>query len=116
MRFLLDENLPYQLAQALGIDSLHATRISRQPTDTELWHYAKENGLILLTKDTDFFDRLLLSGPPPKVIWVRIGNLRKQELIETLSQRWSDITRLIALHDLVQVHPSHMETMDFPAT
>ncbi len=114
MRFLIDENLPHQLGQTLRIDSLHATRVSQQPTDTELWIYAKNNEITLFTKDTDFFDRLLLSGPPPKVIWVRLGNLRKQKLIETLAQRWSDIERLIALHDLVQVHPSHIETMDFP--
>jgi len=114
MRFLIDENLPHQLGQILRINSLHATRLSEQPTDTELWNYAKDNDLIILTKDTDFFDRLLLNGPPPKVIWVRLGNIRKQQLIETLAQRWPDITRLIALHDLVQVHPSHTETMDFP--
>ncbi|MCC5849729.1 MAG: DUF5615 family PIN-like protein [Verrucomicrobia bacterium] len=115
MRFLIDENLPHQLGQILDIDWLHSTRISQQATDTELWNYARENGFILFTKDTDFFDRLLLVGPPPKVIWVRLGNMRKQLLIETLSVRWADITRLIAIHDLVQVHPTHIETMDFPA-
>lgn len=114
MKFLIDENLPYQLGQILRINSLHATRVSDQPTDTELWNYAKDNDLIIFTKDTDFFDRLLLNGPPPKVIWVRLGNIRKQDLIETLVRRWHDITRLIANHDLVQVHPSIIETMDFP--
>jgi predicted nuclease of predicted toxin-antitoxin system len=114
MKCLIDENLPHQLGQILRINSLHATRISEQPTDTELWNYAKENKLILLTKDTDFFDRLLLIGPPPKVIWIRLGNLRKQQLVDTLVQRWPDISRLIADHDMVQVHPSHNETMDFP--
>lgn len=114
MKFLIDENLPYQLGQILRINALHATRVSEQPTDTELWNYAKDNDLIILTKDTDFFDRLLLNGPPPKVIWVRLGNIRKQDLIETLVRRWPDITRLIANHDLVQAHPSNIETMDFP--
>ncbi len=114
MRFLLDENLPHQLGQVLGIDWLHATRVSSRATDTELWNYAREHQLVLLTKDTDFFDRLLLLGPPPKVVWIRLGNLRKQEMLDTLALRWPDITRLIANHDLVQIHPSHTETMDFP--
>ena len=71
MTILLDENLPHQLGYALKVDWVHASRIAGQATDTQLWEYAKENQMTILTKDTDFFDRLVMKGAPPKVIWIR---------------------------------------------
>jgi hypothetical protein len=41
--------------------------------------------------------------------------LLDENLKKTLSLRWPDISRLITTHDLVQIHPSHIETMDFPS-
>lgn len=32
------------------------------------------NPFILVSKDLDFYDRSLVYGNPPKVIWVRTGN------------------------------------------
>jgi len=113
MKLLIDENLPYQIGKELSVEYLHATRISDQATDSELWRYAKEHQLIILSKDTDFFDRLLLEGTPPKVIWVRLGNLTRQQMIETLTSRWPVIQIAIQQHDLVQIHPDGLETMDF---
>ena len=114
MRFLIDENLPYQLGASLGIDWVHATRVTDQATDSELWEFAKENQLTVITKDTDFFDRLLIGGAPPRVLWIRLGNLRKNDLIQILQKRWPLIENLIQKHDLVQIHDQTIEVMDFP--
>ncbi|MFT4176295.1 MAG: DUF5615 family PIN-like protein [Luteolibacter sp.] len=114
MKWLIDENLPFQIGRELALDYLHATRIGEQITDSELWNYAKQNNMVILTRDTDFFDRFLLLGPPPKVVWIRLGNLTKQQLIEEVVRRWNTIGRLIQKHDLIQVHPQSLETMDFP--
>lgn len=43
-------------------------------TDSEIWRYALEQGFVIVSKDEDFHQRALVSGPPPKVIWVRSGN------------------------------------------
>jgi predicted nuclease of predicted toxin-antitoxin system len=37
----------------------------------------------LVSLDVDFADRAILIGPPPKVIWLRCGNL-STEIIEKL--------------------------------
>jgi predicted nuclease of predicted toxin-antitoxin system len=71
---LIDENLPASLAATLPIPCSHATDLGKQPTDRQIWDYARERNWNIITRDTDFFDRLLLDGPPPKVIWVRLGN------------------------------------------
>ena len=43
-------------------------------SDNAVWQYAKENGYMLVSKDSDFYDKSVLFGYPPKVIWIRRGN------------------------------------------
>ncbi len=52
----------------------------------------------------------MLEGPPPKVIWVRLGNIRKRDLESTLLQLWPKIIDLIEEADLIEVHPHALET------
>jgi predicted nuclease of predicted toxin-antitoxin system len=111
---LIDENLPFQLGVALGVDYLHASRVSEQASDSEIWKVAKASDFTILTKDTDFFNTLLQQGTPPKVIWIRMGNLRKHDLIEKIKARWIKIQELSETHDLVQVFSDRIETMNFP--
>lgn len=42
--------------------------------DDEVWSCALDQGFVIVSKDEDFHQRALVSGPPPKVIWVRLGN------------------------------------------
>jgi len=46
----------------------------RDATDTVIWEYAKRNGFVIVSKDSDFQARSLLYGHPPKIIWLRVGN------------------------------------------
>jgi len=86
-RLLIDENLPFTLVRLLDADCLHASEIAPQASDSLLWKTARQNNWVVLTRDTDFFDRLLVHGAPPKVVWVRLGNIRKNALIELLTKR-----------------------------
>ena len=65
---------------------------------------------MILTRDTDFFDRLMLEGPPPKVIWVRLGNIRRRDLESMLLRLWPKISELLVEADLVEVHAHALET------
>lgn len=107
---LIDENLPASLAGILPLDCTHATRLGAQPTDHQLWLHARENDWTILTRDTDFFDRLMLEGPPPKVIWVRLGNIRRKDLESMLIRLWPRIITLITDADLIEIHPGSLET------
>jgi predicted nuclease of predicted toxin-antitoxin system len=42
--------------------------------DRAMWEYAKANGFVLVSLDSDFAEMAALLGPPPKVIWLRCGN------------------------------------------
>lgn len=66
---------------------------------------------MILTRDTDFFDRIILHGPPPKVIWVRLGNMRRSALEKHLLLHWPSIIDMLESADLVEVHPHALEAV-----
>ena len=113
-RLLIDENLPFSLGVRLGVDYIHASRIAEQATDTLLWQTARENDWIVLTRDTDFFDRLLRHGVPPRVIWIRLGNVRKSDLLRIVEERWPAIQQLVQANDLIEVYADRLEALSFP--
>jgi predicted nuclease of predicted toxin-antitoxin system len=43
-------------------------------SDTLVWDYAKSKRLTIVTKDRDFYSRAAVFGPPPQVVWLRLGN------------------------------------------
>ena len=51
--------------------------------DSAVWLYAKDNGLTIVSKDSDFQERSVVFGQPPKLIWLRAANCSAKE-IETL--------------------------------
>jgi predicted nuclease of predicted toxin-antitoxin system len=54
-----------------------------QENDNVIWAIAKQQDYIIVTKDSDFNELLILKGFPPKVIWIRLGNSSTQ-MIESL--------------------------------
>jgi predicted nuclease of predicted toxin-antitoxin system len=113
-RLLIDENLPFSLGNRINRDFIHASQIADQASDSLLWQHARDNDWIVLTRDTDFFDRLLIHGAPLKVIWIRLGNLRKHDLLEIIHRRWLTIEERIESYDLVEVYPDRLEALIFP--
>lgn len=78
MKLLFDENLSPRLASALS-DCFPGSRAAREcglrgGSDLAVWQYARENGFVIVSKDSDFSERSARFGSPPKVIWLRIGN------------------------------------------
>jgi predicted nuclease of predicted toxin-antitoxin system len=78
MKLLFDQNLSPRLPRLLAdiyADSVHVREVGlRDADDTVIWEYAKFHGFALVSKDSDFQQRSLLYGNPPKFIWLRVGN------------------------------------------
>jgi predicted nuclease of predicted toxin-antitoxin system len=53
--------------------------VERAP-DSEIRARAAESGAVIVTKDEDFAVHLLLHDGP-SVVWVRVGNTRRAELL-----------------------------------
>jgi len=79
MKLLFDQNLSRKLVvrlQDLYPNSSHVQLHKlAEVTDTEVWNFAKENGFYIVTQDVDFSERSRLYGSPPKIIWLRCGNV-----------------------------------------
>ena len=42
--------------------------------------------LIIVSKDADFHQRSFLSAPPPKVVWIRLGNCTTNQIDDLLRE------------------------------
>jgi predicted nuclease of predicted toxin-antitoxin system len=90
MKLLFDENLspklPLRLADIFP-NSLHVRDVGMKATiDPIVWDYAKDNNLMIVSKDADMHDLSLVLGNPPKVIWLRLGNCSTLQ-VENLLRR-----------------------------
>ena len=99
MKLLLDENLSYRLVKVLSPiypGSLHASSV--RPilrTDMGIWTYARNNGFIIVTFDSDFLQLATLHGMPPKVILLTIQNPRRAAIASLLSMRQEQIHHFV---------------------
>jgi predicted nuclease of predicted toxin-antitoxin system len=109
-KYLIDANLPYHFSLWNNEEFIHVFDIDDEMTDEEIWNYAKENDLIIVTKDADFTARILLSKPPPKVIHLKIGNMRIKEFHTFINRNWALILNLIDENKLVKVFNDRIET------
>jgi predicted nuclease of predicted toxin-antitoxin system len=112
VRFVIDVNLPYFFSLWRGPDFVHVRDLDDEWTDSQVWSYAQQAGATIVTKDTDFADRVLLAVPPPRVIHIRVGNLKMREFHLAIAGRWEDICNLSRSCKLVQVFEDRIEGID----
>ena len=112
MKLLLDENLSPRLLPAicsLFPDSRHIEQCGLEgATDNQVWRYALDHGFAIVSKDSDFAERSALSGAPPKVIWLRIGNCttsRAEFVLVNLASLIQDFLQRGEQDCLVLKHP-----------
>jgi predicted nuclease of predicted toxin-antitoxin system len=99
VKLLLDENLSPRLIDQLsdlypGSAHVHQCGLG-SIDDGAIWEYAKSNGFTIVSKDSDFEERSILSGAPPKIIWVRVRNCSSAELESLLRSAFSAVTRFV---------------------
>ena len=60
-------------------------------TDSKIWSFARTNGFVIASKDSDFKERAQRLGHPPKVIWIRLKNCPTKDVADFLRDRLQDI-------------------------
>ena len=99
MKLLFDQNISHRILKHLPEIFTGSTSVKGEgllnADDEEIWEYAKKKGYTIITQDSDFNDLNSLNGFPPKIVWVRTGNLSTKQLVDILVGRFSDIEGFI---------------------
>jgi predicted nuclease of predicted toxin-antitoxin system len=100
MKLLFDQNISFRIVNKL-IDkfpeSKHVSHVGLSDTeDIDIWQFARKENFVIVTFDSDYYDISLINGCPPKVIWLRTGNLTTNEIRKLLVEN-SEI-----IHDFIR--------------
>lgn len=85
MIFWVDAQLPPNLADWLRwtfkVEAYALRELGlRDANDLDIFERAKQEGIVLISKDSDFVELLLRQQPPPQLLWVTCGNTTNQRL------------------------------------
>ena len=85
MRFLVDAQLPPALAHwlvAKGHEATHLGDLGMQASpDAAIRDYALASSSVIITEDEDFAQHKVLGDNGPLIVWVRLPNTRRRDLL-----------------------------------
>lgn len=108
--FLFDENLPARLVFTPSLPVVFSTSLGQSPSDGALWDHARDHALAIVSKDADFSNRIMLASPPPWIVHLRFGNLRRSEYHALLAKAWPRVEALLPDNKLICVYADRIET------
>lgn len=97
--YWFDAMLPPALApwltQTFGVAAYSAAYLGLRDADDEvIFQAAKQANAIIVSKDSDFLERLVRFGPPPRLLYVTCGNTSKDHLIQLFTQHFASVQQL----------------------
>ncbi|MHB1157003.1 MAG: DUF5615 family PIN-like protein [Phycisphaerales bacterium] len=91
----MDENLSDLIVpQVMDLfpESTHVKAVNLAQTDDDiLWDWAAKHGFAIVSKDSDFYQRSILRGYPPKFIYLQVGNCPTAIITQLLRTRCQEI-------------------------
>ena len=88
MRLLFDQNISFRITRKLRDLFPGCKHVSEcglmDSNDSDIWEYARKNNYSIVTFDADFYDISVINGHPPKIIWLRSGNLVTKDIVSLL--------------------------------
>ncbi|WP_227998199.1 DUF5615 family PIN-like protein [Nocardia australiensis] len=108
MRFLVDAQLPRQLATFLttaGHDAVHTSNLmhgNRTP-DRTIATLADRDGRTVVSKDRDFWISHVLDGCPQSLLIVATGNITNSALLTLIAAHLQEIVQLFAGCSVVEM-------------
>ncbi|HEX7457141.1 MAG TPA: DUF5615 family PIN-like protein [Ginsengibacter sp.] len=109
MKFLIDAQLPPSLKQLFiskGYDCIHTFDLEsgNDTTDKIINKISIEEERILITKDSDFYHSFVIKKEPFKLIFVKLGNTSKNDLLSFFSNKFSEIISEIEKEDMILIN------------
>jgi predicted nuclease of predicted toxin-antitoxin system len=101
LRFLVDVNLPKRFQFFNSDEFIHVTDINPSMSDKKIWDYSLVNNMVILTKDTDFYNFFLVNNECPKVVYFKTGNMTLKEMHKYFNEFWSKIISRLATSSFI---------------
>ncbi|HEY5405721.1 MAG TPA: DUF5615 family PIN-like protein [Ginsengibacter sp.] len=106
MKFLIDAQLPPSLKHLFignGYDCIHTIDLEygNETTDEMINRISIEEQRIVITKDSDFYHSFIIRKESFKLIFVKLGNTSKDDLLNFFSDKFSEIISDIKKEDLI---------------
>jgi predicted nuclease of predicted toxin-antitoxin system len=67
---------------------------------------------IVISKDSDFYDRYFQKLEPHKLIFVTVGNASTDRILQIFSQNWQVISEQIEYNNIVEITQHAVITID----
>ena len=108
MKFLLDAQLPRKLSEFLkwkGYDAIHTLELpdKNATKDSEINRISLEEKRVVISKDLDFIESLLISEKPYKLIYIATGNITNKQLLNIFSQNIERIVSYTSEYRLIEI-------------
>ena len=95
MKLLFDQNISHRILDKLPELFKESTSVKKEglinETDKVIWEFVKLEGFVIVTRDSDFNDLTALYGFPPKIVWIRSGNLKTNDIADLLIRNFEAI-------------------------
>lgn len=108
MKFLVDAQLPYRLAELLrdlGYDARHTLDLpeANRTSDQTVISIADQESRIVVTKDADFVRSFTLHSTPALLLLITTGNIANSQLLSLLKTHILSINKAFADHHFVEI-------------
>ncbi len=108
MKFIIDAHLPKKLSLFLkwkGYDTIHTLDLpnKNRTKDSEINQISLDEKRILISKDLDFIESLLISNKPYKLIYVVTGNISNKQLLELFNRNIDKIVDSLNNNRLIEL-------------
>ena len=91
MRLLFDQNISFRVVKQLKSIFPDAIGVREcglfNADDMTIWEFARQNDYTVVTFDKDLPSIGSVKGFPPRIIWLRTGNLSNESLISLFTTR-----------------------------
>ncbi len=76
----------------------------RDATDSEIFDAARQAGLVIISKDSDFVDLVSRHNAPPQLLWVTCGNVTNTKLQAAFDKTFAEaLAALSAGQPIVEI-------------
>ena len=103
MKLLFDQNISFRITKKLIDLFPNCKHVSdcglMDCDDPDIWEYAQKNDYSIVTFDSDFYDISVINGHPPKIIWIRSGNLTTKEIVKLMMHNKNTIEKFLDNED-----------------